>query len=85
MHLNRLFVDYISFKSKQPGVAVVQMDVIESCKLIKTCLLTLHFIDIRFMLIFLLPEKTSEHVTAVFKYLQTILTVAEYKKLNWSW
>ncbi|HOA11513.1 MAG TPA: IS30 family transposase [Bacilli bacterium] len=81
MRLNRLFIDYIRFKAKQPGVAVVQMDAIESCKLVKPCLLTLHFIDIRFMLIFLLPEKTSEHVTAVFKYLQTILTAAEYKKL----
>lgn len=81
IRLNRLYIDYIRFKAKHPGVAAVQMDVIESCKPFRTCLLTLHFIDIRFMLIFLLPEKKDEYVTEVFKYLQTILTLEEYKKL----
>lgn len=78
---NRLYSDYIRFKAHHPGVAVVQMDVVESGKPFKPCLLTLHFIDLRFMLAFWLPEKKPEHISKVFTKLQNLLTVDEYKKL----
>lgn len=78
---NRLYSDYIRFTVSHPGVPVTQIDCIESCKPIPTCLLTIHFTNVRFMLAFLLPKKDSEHVTNVFRFLQDVLTTAEYKRL----
>lgn len=78
---NRLYADYIRFIATHPGMPITQIDCIESCKSIPACLLTIHFINVHFMLAFYLPKKDSESVTAVFRYLQDILTTEEYKKL----
>ncbi|MFA5660392.1 MAG: helix-turn-helix domain-containing protein [Bacilli bacterium] len=79
--LNRLYTDYIRFIAAHPGMPIVQIDCVESCKPIPACLLTMHFINTHFMLAFYLPKKDSESVTNVFRYLQDTLTTEEYKKL----
>lgn len=78
---NRLYSDYIRFKTMHPGVPVIQIDCIESGRPFKTCLLTLHFTDLRFMLGFLMPAKDSENVSKVFLQLQQMLSPEEYKAL----
>lgn len=81
IRINRLYTDYIRFSISNPGVHITQIDVVESCKPIKACLLTVHFTGTRFMKAFWMPDMKHESVNAVFKQLQDLLTPAEYNKL----
>lgn len=81
VRINRLYTDYIRFIASNPGVPITQIDLIESPKTINASLLTIHLINIRFMLAFPIPDKTSESVSKVFKMLQQTLTDEEYHKL----
>ncbi len=81
IRINRLYSNYIHYLALNPGLPLTQMDLVESPRPFPHALLTLHLVNIRFMLAFLIPDKTSESVSRVFKKLQQTLTPEEYKKL----
>lgn len=74
------FKDYIEF---HPLASIVEMDTVIGTEGGKggNCFLTLLFRQSNFMLIFLLPYKRSEFVTAVFNHLKSILGPSEFKRL----
>lgn len=81
VRLHRAYPDFIAFLLLHPGVLVAQMDTILGPRHDGPCLLTIHFITFRFMIAFKLESHTSEEVSRVFRYLQTIFTPDEYRAL----
>lgn len=78
----RTYIDYLSFLAQNTSLFPVQIDTVESTSKGKhQCLLTMHFTAFRFMLIFVLEEKTKENVSKIFIILQRILGVEIYKKV----
>lgn len=71
--IGRTYEDYRNFMEKNPGLRVVQMDIVEGVKGGKV-LLTLMFNPFRFMVAFLLEEKSSDCVIKVFQSILTSLT-----------
>jgi len=63
--IGRTYADYLRFIEQTPGLAVTEMDTVEGVKGGKV-LLTLMFMPYGFMAAFLLPAKTSAHVTEAF-------------------
>lgn len=78
---NRQFEDYIDFISKHPKMNKIQLDTVIGKISNNKCLLTIYIVDTHFMLIFLLPKKTSENVSNVFKFLKSSLGIYLYKKI----
>ena len=67
--IGRTYEDFEKQMKQFPDIPVVEMDTVEGCKGSQKALLTLFFRNCSLMLIFLLPEKTSAAVTAVFNML----------------
>jgi IS30 family transposase len=63
--IERTYADYLRFIAQNPGLPVTEMDTVEGVKGGKV-LLTLMFMPYGFMSAFLLPVKTSAHVTEAF-------------------
>lgn len=79
IRIGRTYEDFKEYTSKYPEASVVEMDTVEGVKGGKV-FLTLLFRKSKFMLIFLLNEKTSEAVSEKFKEIQNILGKDLYKK-----
>ena len=62
----RTYDDYLKFLEEQPDVRVVEMDTVIGCSGSHKVLLTLHFNPCEFMMAYLLENKKSESVKAVF-------------------
>lgn len=75
----RTYEDFKEYINKHPETSIVEMDTVEGIKGGKT-FLTLLFRQSKFMLIFLLEEKTTACVTKCFKHLQKILGKELYQK-----
>ena len=73
--IGRTYEDYLAFIAAHPGLPVTEMDTVEGVKGGKV-LLTLMFMPYGFMAAFLLDEKTSANVTAVFALLRSRLAEA---------
>ena len=63
--IGRTYADYLRFIEQNPGLPVTEMDTVEGVKGGKV-LLTLMFMPYGFMAAFLLPVKTSAHVSEAF-------------------
>jgi len=63
--IGRTYADYLRFIAQNPGQPVTEMDTLEGVKGGKV-LLTLMFMPYGFMSAFLLPAKTSAHLTEAF-------------------
>lgn len=70
---NRTYDNFVAYLSENPLIDVVEMDTVLSTRDSSSCLLTLLFRKSNFMLAFLLPKKTSENVSKVFKFLRKAL------------
>jgi len=71
--IGRTYADYLRFIAQNPGLPVTEMDTVEGVKGGKV-LLTLMFMPYGFMSAFLLPAKTSAHVTEAFATIRRRLT-----------
>ncbi len=71
--INRTYQDYLNYMAQYPGCPIVEMDTVEGVKGGKV-LLTLMFMPSRFMVAYLLDEKTSANVTNVFHKLYRSIT-----------
>lgn len=82
IRINRRYSDFLNAIAKTPFASVVQMDTVESVRDGQhKCLLTLHFVNCKFMLIILLNPKCKSEVTNTFFNLQQSLGIELYKKL----
>lgn len=79
--IDRKYIDFIEFTSKNPNLNIVEMDTVEGLKTDSKYILTLFWRKSNFMLMFLLESQTTEEVTKVFEYLQQTLLEDDYKKL----
>ena len=78
----RKYSNFLVYINKNLFANVVEMDTVESTSSgIHKCLLTLHFVSLHFMLIYVLDRKTKDNVSKVFIDLQKLLGVDAYKKL----
>jgi len=77
---NRKYDDYLKFISENQDISIVQMDTVEGVKGGKV-LLTIHFIDTSFMLIFIRNTNDSKSVTECFRKIYDLVGLAEFKKL----
>lgn len=71
--IGRTYADYLRFIEQNPGLPVTEMDTVEGIKGGKV-LLTLMFMPYGFMAAFLLPTKTSAHVSEAFAMIRQRLT-----------
>lgn len=78
--IGRTYDDYINYINNNPNVDIVQMDTVEGIKGEPT-LLTLHFVRFHFMLAFIIPNKKSDTIVAVFNYIQDVIGINEFKRL----
>ena len=79
---NRRYSDFLKEITKNPFMNVVEMDTVESTNSGQhKCLLTLHFVNCKFMLIILLKSKSMAEVNNAFIMLQDSLGSELYKKL----
>lgn len=78
--VGRTHEDYLGFTAAAPGLPVVQMDTVEGVKGGKA-VLTLMFNPYGFMLAFLLEEKTSARVSAVFASLRGVCGDEAFSRL----
>lgn len=76
----RTYEDFKEYIEKHPEASIVEMDTVEGIKGGKV-FLTLLFRQSKFMLIYLLEEKTTECVTKKFKQIQKILGKELYQKV----
>lgn len=82
VRVGRKYEDFVNFISKQAVPFIVEIDTVESVKSgSHKCLLTIHFTNLHFMLIYVLDQKTKENVNNVFKNLQKLLGDELYKKV----
>lgn len=70
--IGRNHKDFEAFISKNPDIAIVQMDSVIGVKGGK-CLLTIHFVECSLMFAFLRDANTSKSVTDVFNHLDKVL------------
>lgn len=78
---NRTYEDYLNFISTHPKMSKVQLDTVIGKRNENKVLLTMYLVDTHFMLIFLLDKKDSNHVTEMFKFLKSTLTIDYYRKI----
>lgn len=71
--IDRSWEDYQNFIKENPTIPVIEMDCVEGLMAELKTLLTLHFRDIKFQMIFILEQKTSAEVIRVFKELRNLL------------
>lgn len=76
----RRYNDYLKFIDENKDITIVQMDTVEGIKGGKV-LLTIHFIDTSFMIIFLRDTNDSKSVTECFNRIYKITGENEFKKL----
>ena len=76
----RTYDDFVSFITEHPGIEVVEMDTVLSCRNIDACLLTLLFRKSNFMLAFLLKEKSTREVARVFEWMKGQLGIELYRE-----
>ena len=69
----RSYEDYKAFIAANPDTRVVQMDTVYGRKGDGKCLLTIHFTDSHFMLVYLLGARTAKSVANVFRSLRSVL------------
>lgn len=77
---NRTYEDFKNYLSTHTDCSIVEMDTVEGIKGGKV-FLTLFFRKSKFMLIFLLENKTIESVESAFQKLKTTLGIETYKKI----
>ena len=77
----RTWQDYLKFTEKNPGIDVVQMDLVEGGRNDKCVLLTIMFPKLDFMIARLLPGKCALHVTEAFNVLWKTLGPTDFCRL----
>jgi IS30 family transposase len=77
---NRRYEDYLKFLNQNNDISIVQMDSVEGTKGGKV-LLTIHFVDTSFMLMFLRDANNSKSVTDSFRMIYDAIGASEFKKL----
>ena len=77
---NRRYDDYLNFLDQHKDISIVQMDSVEGSKGGKV-LLTIHFVDTSFMLMFLRDANNSKSVTDSFKVIYDSIGASEFKKI----
>lgn len=77
---NRRYDDYLKFLKENKDISVVQMDTVEGRKGGKV-LLTIHFVDTSFMLMFLRDSNDSRSVTECFKKIFSVTGEEYFNKL----
>ncbi len=77
---NRRYDDYLKFMEENKDIATVQMDTVEGRKGGKV-LLTIHFVDTSFMLMFLRDANDSKSVTECFKKIFNVTQKEDFSKL----
>ena len=77
----RTYKDFQDLLVRHPDTPVVEMDTVLGCKGSKKVFLTLYFRSCKCLLIFLLPNKTSASVKAVFNRLEKKLGTLAFKSL----
>ena len=80
---HRLYTDFQEYLEYNPNASIVEMDTVIGTKGGNggKCFLTLLFRHSRLMLIFVLPYKRSQYVSAVFDYLKKELGESEFARL----
>lgn len=76
---NRTYEDFKEYIAKHAEATIVEMDTVEGIKGGKV-FLTLLFRQSKFMLIYLMEEKTMECVEKAFEKIKTILGIEKFKK-----
>lgn len=79
--INRKYVDFIEYTSKNPDLNIVEMDTVIGKIDEPDCFLTLLWRKSKSMLIFKLENQTTNEVTKVFKFIQESIEDEIYKKL----
>lgn len=77
---DRRYEDYLSFIDENKDIATVQMDTVEGKKGGKV-LLTIHFVDTSFMLMFIRDSNDSKSVTDCFEMIYEAIGKDHYTKL----
>lgn len=77
---NRTYEDFKEYITKNPDYSIVEMDTVEGVKGGKV-LLTLFFRKTKFMLMFLMDNKTTECVEKAINKFKEIIGIEEYKKI----
>ena len=77
---NRRYDDYLEFIKENKDISIVQMDTVEGRKGGKV-LLTIHFADTSFMLMFLRDANDSRSITECFRWVYDAIGSAEYRTL----
>ena len=77
---DRSYIEFLTMLKDNPGIQVVEMDVVEGQKGGKV-LLTLFFRSCSLMLAFLLEDKTQQHVIDIFNFLTESLGINTFQKL----
>jgi len=77
---NRRYDDYLKFLKSNRDIAIVQMDTVEGKKGGKV-LLTIHFVDTSFMLMFIRDSNDSRSVTECFRMIYDAVGAEYFKKL----
>ncbi len=79
--IGRTYEDFTNYISNNPDLNIVEMDTVEGLQEESDCFLTLLWRKSKFMLIFKLESQTTDEVTRIFEYLQTILLYEDYISL----
>lgn len=81
--IGRFYSDFKDYIEYHPNASIVEMDTVIGTSGGKggKCMLTLLFRQFNFMLIYLMPYKRCEHVTAVFEHLKKLLGIDEFRRL----
>lgn len=77
---NRRYNDYLKFLDENKDISIVQMDSVEGKKGGKV-LLTIHFVDSSFMLMFLRDANDAKSITECFEMIYNSVGTDEFKKL----
>ena len=77
---NRTYEDFIEYLNINPDTSIVQMDTVIG-KQGGKCLLTIHFVNTSFMLVFLREHNDAQSVIDIFNKLQKELTIDKFKEL----
>jgi IS30 family transposase len=75
---NRTYSDFIKYTEENPDTNVIEMDTVVGCKESKKVFLTLFFRNSKFMLIYLLDDKTQNSVNSAFNELKAVLGIKKF-------
>lgn len=78
---NRSYADYLKYMEKHPDTIVVQMDTVKGVREQGKRMLTLHFCNTNFMLIFLMRDGKADTVVEQFDRLTALLGLEDFKKI----